>query len=122
MLKEGLTATQSMSVTEQDTAIHHGSGKLPVYATPAMIAFMENTAIQAIENALEEHLDTVGIHIDARHQKATKVGGEVSCTARLVKVDGKKLVFEIEAEDQEGLIGKASHTRYVIDPVKFMEK
>ncbi|PKQ64460.1 dihydrolipoamide acyltransferase [Labilibaculum filiforme] len=119
-LKEGLTVTQTMTVTDKDTAIHYGSGKLKVYATPAMVAFMENTAIACIDNDLEKGMDTVGIQIDTKHSKANKVGQKVSCTAKLVKVDGKKLSFEIEASDEEGVIGSATHMRYIIDPVKFM--
>lgn len=122
MLKEGLTATQKMTVSDRDTAQYHGSGKLNVYATPSMIAFMENTAMAVIDNDLDTGTDTVGIHIDVKHIKATKQGGEVTCTATLVKVDGKKLSFEIEASDQDGVIGKANHTRYIIVPDVFMDR
>ncbi|WP_372752390.1 thioesterase family protein [Labilibaculum sp.] len=121
-LKEGLTATQTMTVTDQDTAIHHGSGKLKVYATPAMVAFMENTAIACMEADLEKGMDSVGIQIDTKHSKATKVGEKVSCTAKISKVDGKKISFEIEASDEDGVIGSAKHMRYLIDPVKFMSR
>lgn len=121
-LKEGLTTTQTMTVSKTDTAIHHGSGKLEVFATPAMVAFMENTAIACINNDLEKGMDSVGIQIDAKHSKANKVGAVITCTAKLVKVDGKKLSFEIEASDEDGVIGSAKHMRYLIDPVKFMSK
>lgn len=121
-LVEGLTITQSMIVTKKDTAIHHGSGKLEVYATPAMVAFMENTAVACIDKDMAKGTDSVGIQIDTKHNKATKVGATVTCTAKLVKVDGKKLSFEIEASDEGGNIGNAVHVRYIIDPVKFMSR
>jgi predicted thioesterase len=121
-LDKGLSFTQEITVEEINTAIAHGSGKLPVFATPAMVAFMENTAVQCIENDLGEGLDTVGIQIDTKHIKATKVGKKVTCTAKLTKVDGKKLTFEIEAADEDGPIGSSLHKRYVIDPIKFMER
>jgi predicted thioesterase len=121
-LKEGLVFTQEIEVTEKDTAKSHGSGKLDVFATPAMIALMENTAVKCIDADLKEGFDTVGIEINAKHIKATKVGGKVSCTAKLVTVDGKKLAFEIEAKDQDGPIGTASHKRYIIEPEKFMSR
>ena len=121
-LDKGLSFTQEITVEERNTAIAHGSGKLPVYATPAMVAFMENTAVQCIENDLGEGLDTVGIQIDTKHIKATKVGKKVTCTAKLTEVDGKKLTFEIEAADEDGPIGSSLHKRYVIDPIKFMER
>ncbi|RUT80166.1 thioesterase family protein [Ancylomarina longa] len=121
-LKEGLSLTQKMVVTEKDTAIYHKSGKLEVFATPAMVAFMENTAVACIENDLEKSLDTVGIQIDTKHIKASKLGATITCTAKLVKAEAKKLSFEIVASDEEGVIGSAFHVRYVIDPVKFMSR
>lgn len=121
-LKEGLSITQTMTVADKDTAIHHGSGKLEVFATPAMVAFMENTAVACVEKEMEKGKDSVGIQIDTKHNKATRLGATVTCTAKLVKVDGKKLSFEIEASDEGGNIGNAVHTRYIIDPVKFMSR
>lgn len=121
-LVEGLLATQTMIVTDKDTAKSHGSGKLNVFATPAMIAFMENTSVLCIENELSEGMDTVGIQIDTKHTKATKIGNTVACTSKLVAIDGKKLSFEIEASDENGQIGSAFHVRYIIDPVKFMAR
>jgi len=121
-LEKGLSFTQEITVTENDTAIAHGSGSLPVFATPAMVAFMENTAVKCIANDLDKKLDTVGIQINTKHLKATKVGKKVACTAKLTEVDGKKLTFEIEAADEDGPIGSSLHKRYVIDPIKFMER
>ncbi len=121
-LDKGLSFTQEITVEENNTAIAHGSGKLPVFATPAMVAFMENTAVKCIENDLDKGLDTVGIQINTKHIKATKVGKKVTCTAKLTEVDGKKLTFEIEAADEDGPIGSSLHKRYIIDPVKFMER
>jgi len=121
-LEKGLSFTQEITVTENDTAIAHGSGSLPVFATPAMVAFMENTAVKCIANDLDKKLDTVGIQINTKHLKATKVGKKVTCTAKLTEVDGKKLTFEIEAADEDGPIGSSLHKRYVIDPIKFMER
>ncbi len=122
MLKEGLTKTQSITVSSEHSAKIHGSGHLDVYSTPAMIGLMENTACRCIDGALEEGLDTVGIQIDVKHVKATKMGAKVSCTAKLTEVDGKKLTFEIEAHDEEGLIGTSLHKRYIIDPEKFLAR
>jgi fluoroacetyl-CoA thioesterase len=121
-LTEGLIITQTMTVCDKDTAIQHGSGKLEVFATPAMVAFMENTAVACIDPEMEKGTDSVGIQIDTKHNKATKIGAVVTCTAKLVKVDGKKLSFEIEASDEGGNIGNAFHVRYIIDPVKFMSR
>ena len=104
-LEKGLSFSQEITVKENNTAIAHGSGSLPVFATPAMVAFMENTAVKCIANDLDKKLDTVGIQINTKHLKATKVGKKVTCTAKLTEVDGKKLTFEIEAADEDGPIG-----------------
>ncbi len=122
MLEKGLTKTQTIVVTSEHSAKIHGSGNLDVYSTPAMVGLMENTACKCIASTLDKNLDTVGIHIDVKHIKATKIGAKVSCTATLIEIDGKKLTFEIEANDEGGLIGTARHKRYIIDPVKFLAR
>lgn len=121
-LSEGLEYTQEIEITSKDTAKYYGSGNLEVFATPAMIALMENSAVRCISSNLEKGFDTVGIEINAKHTRATKVGLKVTCTARLVEIDGKRLLFEIKASDQDGPIGFASHKRYIIDPEKFMNR
>lgn len=122
MLTTGLTYIQEITVEPKDTAAVYGSGKLEVFATPALIALMENTALKCIESRLENHQDTVGIEISAKHLKATAVGKKVSCRATLTEIDGRKLHFELEARDETGIIGTAVHDRFIIDPVKFMSK
>ncbi len=122
MLEIGLVKTQTLLVQPEHSAKIHGSGRLDVYSTPAMVGLMENTACKCIEEALEDGLDTVGIQIDVKHLKATKIGATVSCTAKLVAVEGKKLTFEIEASDEGGLIGTSLHKRYIIKPEDFLAR
>ncbi len=121
-LQEGLVATQETTVGERNTAKYLGSGNMEVYATPALIAFMENTALVCVQDHLDAGTDTVGIQIDAKHTKATKLGEKLSCTAKLLHIDNKKLSFEITAESGGIPIGSAFHVRYIVDPVKFMSK
>lgn len=122
MIETGKTYTQEITVTSEDTAIVYGSGHLEVFATPAMVALMENTAIRCLEGALEAGTDTVGIEINARHTKATGVGHRVTCTATITEVDGRRIRFELEARDDKGPIGHAIHDRFIIQPEKFMSK
>ncbi|WP_251619874.1 thioesterase family protein [Odoribacter lunatus] len=122
MLQPGLSYSQSITVELKDTAAVYGSGKLNVFATPAMIALMENTAMKCIENELESGKDSVGIEINAKHIKATAVGKNVHCRATVTEVDGRRIRFELEAHDESGVIGTATHDRFIIDPVKFMSK
>ncbi len=111
-----------MTVKEKDTAAAYGSGLVKVFATPAMIALMENTAHSSVQPFLPEGYMTVGFELTIRHLKATPVGMGVTAYSELTEVDGKKLVFNISAWDEEGEIGKGVHTRFIVHGEKFMEK
>lgn len=119
-LKAGLEHVSTVVVTASLTAEVMGSGDMPVFATPAMVALMENAAMKAVAPALEEGKTTVGGLIEASHLKPSPVGAEISAYAKLVEVDGKKLRFEIEAKEGDKTIGKATHLRFIVDREKFM--
>lgn len=121
-LEPGLNSEIEITVTEMDTAAHLGSGLVPVYATPALVALMENAAVRALEGSLPDGKTTVGGQIDLRHLAATPVGMKVRARAGLVEVSGRKLTFHIQAWDEAELIGEANHVRFIIDEVKFMAK
>jgi len=111
--------SQTFIVTEDQTATHLGSGLLPVFATPALIALMENTAMQLVN--LPEGHTSVGISINMQHLKASPVGAEIQCTATILAIDGRKYTFEIIASDRNStMIGKAIHERVIVDIEKFM--
>ncbi len=121
-METGITGRQTITVTEDKTAAVMGSGELAVFATPAMIALMENTASKSVADALEPGQGTVGTLIDVKHVAATPVGMEVTCETKLVEVDRKRLVFEVKAYDAAGVIGEGVHERFIIDNEKFMAK
>lgn len=123
-MEAGIKGTQTITVTEETTAAAMGSGTLPVFATPAMIALMENTASRSVESALEEGTGTgtVGTLIDVKHTAATPVGMEVTCETTLVEVDRKRLVFTVKAYDAAGVIGEGTHERFIINNEKFLAK
>lgn len=122
MVQTGKSFTQKMTVQLKDTATVYGSGHLEVFATPAMVALMENTAVKCLEEELEKGSDTVGIEMNVQHLKATAVGGQVSCQATITQVEGRKISFKIEVWDAKGQVGSASHDRFIIDPERFMAK
>ncbi len=121
-MEAGITGTQTITVTEDKTAQAMGSGTLLVFATPAMIALMENTAYKSVADELEEGAGTVGTLMNVKHVAATPVGMEVTCETKLVEVDRKRLVFEVKAYDAAGVIGEGTHERFIIDNERFLAK
>lgn len=118
----GLRAETEITVSEADTAARWGSGLVPVYSTPALAGQMENTAVAALAGHLPAGQTTVGGRIDIRRLAPTPVGMKVRAMAELVEVEGRKLVFKIEAWDAVEKIGEALHERFVIDEAKFMAR
>lgn len=121
-MKVGIKNQIKKTVVEELTAKVMGSGRLDVFATPAMVAMMEEAAHTSVETELEEGQGTVGTSMTVSHLAATPVGMEVTCESELVEVDGRKLVFEIKAMDEVGLIGEARHERFIIENEKFLAK
>lgn len=122
MLEVGLKYTSEQTVSENLTAIQLGSGDLPVFATPAMMALMENAAMMAVANDLPEGCTTVGGHIESSHLRPSKIGEKVSAVAEVTKVDGKKIEFKVAAYSGETLLGEGTHLRFVVDKEKFISK
>lgn len=121
-LQPGLSSEVEITVSEGETASHMGSGLVPVYATPALVALMENAAVRALEGYLPSGHTTVGGQIDLRHLAATPVGMRVRAHAELVEVQARKLTFHILAWDEAEQIGEARHVRFLIEEETFMTK
>ena len=115
----GMTGTATMIVGTNDTAPRVGSGKIAVLATPVMINLIEEAALAAIEDHLPEAMQSLGTHLDVSHVAATPVGMKVTAEARVIAVDGRSVVFEVRAEDEDELIGEGRHTRVVVTAEKF---
>lgn len=119
----GVTYTSKTVVTDEKCAHHVGSGALPVFSTPSLVALMENAAMQAVAPELQPGSTTVGGAINIQHTRPSAVGQEVSATAHLIAVEGRKLTFNITAHDASGAtIGEGTHVRFIVDAVRFMEK
>ena len=121
-MEAGITGTQTITVTEDKTAQAMGSGTLPVFATPAMIALMENTAYKSVADELEEGAGTVGTLMNVKHVAASPVGMKITCETELTKVDGRALTFSVKAFDEAGLIGEGEHERFIVYNEKFQAK
>jgi predicted thioesterase len=121
-MKTGLKNSASTKVGAGNTAAAMGSGDLPVFATPAMIALMENTAAQAVRGELSEGSTTVGTVVNVMHARATGLGDTVTATAELREIEGRKLIFHVSASDSKGIIGEGIHERVIVDTQRFMSK
>ena len=122
MLETGLTHTSRVVVSDSNTAIALGSGDMPVFATPAMMALMENAAMLAVAPHLPEGSTTVGGQIESSHLKPSPLGAAVEATATLTGIDGRKLYFSVEARQGDAVIGRGTHLRFVVDRERFLSK
>lgn len=121
-METGIKGHKELVVTDELTASHLGSGLVKVFATPMMVALMEGTCAESVEQCLEEGQSTVGTHVDISHCAATPVGMKVWCDSELVEIDRRRLTFKVSAFDERGLIGEGTHERFIIDMAKFQQK
>lgn len=121
-IKLGLVGTAQVEVNEQNTAIACGSGGINVYATPAMIGLMEKAALSSVEPLLPEGYSTVGTKVNVEHVAATPIGGNVRAHAKLLEIDGRRLVFDVRAHDDIRLVGQGVHERFIVHSEQFLQR
>lgn len=122
ILQEGIELSLTKTVSETDSAKVYGSGMVDVLATPAMIGFMEQTCLELVLPLLEKGYNTVGTEVNIKHLKATPIGQQIECKARLIEVDGRMLKFAVEVFDESGKAGEGTHSRAIVNIDKFMAK
>lgn len=122
MINIGIMGQAKVTVNENNIAKNLRSGELNVYATPSMIALMEEAAYKSIKNELEHGKGSVGTLMNVRHLSSTPVGMEVIAKGELIEVDRRRLVFKVEAFDERGKIGEGIHERFIIDNEDFQKK
>ena len=113
--RPGLIGEARVMVDQANLASSFGANAVDVYATPALVALIENAAINAVDHLLPSGSGTVGTHLDIRHLAATPPGLEVWARAELVEVDGRRLAFKVEAFDRSEKIGEGTHERFIVD-------
>ncbi|MGZ6527438.1 MAG: thioesterase family protein [Actinomycetota bacterium] len=119
LLTTGLMGEARRVVTDELTAIHLGSGDVPVFGTPALLALIEEAAVAAVHDALPDGSTSVGARVELEHLAPSRVGVEVRALARLIAVDGRALTFECEAYEGDKLIGRATHRRIIVERARF---
>ena len=118
----GMKGRAETVVTRDNTAQAAGSGLVPVFATPWMIALMENAAVNAVQAALAPDEGTVGTRLDVTHDAATPIGMRVWAEAEVTAVEGRRLTFAVSAYDEAEKIGGGTHERFIIRPERFLAK
>ena len=122
MLQIGMKGRLERTVTADLSAKVWGSGAVDVYATPCMIALVEETAWRSVQDELEPGQATVGTRLDVAHLAATPIGMRVRCETELVEIDRRRLVFSVTAYDETGRIAEGTHERFIVDVAKFQAK
>ena len=122
MIETGIKGHREQIVTPEMSAARVGSGLVDVFATPMLVALVEQTCYESVLPHLDEGQGTVGTLVNVSHLSATPIGRRVWCDSELTEVDRRRLVFHVKAFDDCGLIGEGTHERFVIDTSKFMDK
>ncbi|MGI5905945.1 MAG: thioesterase family protein [Candidatus Pararuminococcus gallinarum] len=118
----GAKLSKETEVTQENTAKTVGSGEIDVFATPMMIALIEEAAAACCKQFLEEGMTTVGTLVNVSHVAATPVGMTVRAEAEIAGVDGREITFTVKAYDEKGMIGEGQHKRFIVKTEKFREK
>ena len=119
-IEPGVRGKAQTTVTSYNTAKAMGSGLLDVFATPAMVALMEQAAVNCIN--FPEGQSSVGTSLSITHTAATPLGAVVCATAELVEIDRRRLVFKVSVCDEAGQVGEGMHERFIIDVEPFLAK
>jgi predicted thioesterase len=118
----GLRGQVAARVTADQTAAALGSGDVPAFGTPALVALVEAAAVNALAGRLAPEETTVGIWLEVAHLAATPVGAEVRAEAELVAIEGRTLLFAVVAHDAAGKIGEGRHRRVMVSRDRFLVK
>jgi len=121
-LLPGLHGSVKLVVGDDDTALAHRSGSVPVLATPRLIALCEEAAMFALTDVLPTGQTTVGMRVQIDHLAPTSVGSSVAAEATLEKVEGRRLTFTVSVSDHCGLVAAGKVTRVIVETDRFLEK
>ena len=122
MIQTGIKGHLEITVTQDKTAKAMGSGELEVFATPAMISLIEETAWRSVSGLLESGEGTVGTRIEISHTSATPVGIRITCETEVDVVDRRRIVFDVRVLDEFGKIGEGTHERFIVRNDRFLQK
>jgi predicted thioesterase len=119
-LKPGMTAEQTITTTPEMGITHLGPNAPRMFSTPSMIQLMEGTCVQFLTLHMDEGEQTVGFHIDVKHLAPTKIGQKVTAKVTLKEINGRRLLLDVEAHNEDGTkVGEGIHERAVVSVSRF---
>src|SRR5271169_4682791 len=121
-ITSGMTAEKMVTVTPEMTVGHFVAQMPRVYATPMMVLHMEMASGSAIAAHLPEGFVSVGMDVKVRHLAATPIGRTVRAISRVITIDPKSVVFEVEAWDGHRKIGDGTHRRGIVNVLEFEKR
>lgn len=121
-LRVGASYTIERRVEQAHSADTHGNPGVNVFTTPVLCEWSEEAAVLAVQDQLDSGMITLGIRIDLRHLAATPIGMQVKVTATLKEIDGRKLIFAVEAYDEKEKISECVHERFIVNKSRFLQK
>ncbi len=122
MLEVGLRGEMRMTVSPEHSAKLVHPKRPDVLGTMPLIGLIERTAAKVVDAYLEPGLITVGTAVNVTHSAPVPMWMEVACRVRLVKIDGRRIVFDVEILDEEGIISEGTYQKHIIDIRTFEEK
>jgi fluoroacetyl-CoA thioesterase len=120
-LAPGQTRVQHILV-ERDRTISFMGEEGRVYSTPNLIRDIEHTCRDLILEHADAGEDSVGMDVSLRHLAPTLPGMTVEISVKVASVDGRKVAFEVNAKDELEPISTGTHTRFVVDTAKTVER
>lgn len=116
----GISEEMTITTTPEMGITHLGPDVPSMYSTPSLVSLIEAACVKLITRYVEPGEQSVGYRIDIRHLAPTPVGKRVTATVRLREVNGRRLLFDVEAANEDGpKIGEGTHERALIDISRF---
>jgi predicted thioesterase len=120
MINPGDHAEVTLVVGDHDTAIAHGSGDVPVLATPRVLALAEQAAVAALGDSLDPGMTSVGVHAELHHVKATQVDAAVTARAEVLGIEGRTITFELRVTEGDEVVAYGTHRRVIVGRDRFV--
>lgn len=118
----GASRLETFNVEERHTALHIGSGRIRVLATPWMIAYMEINTRKMLDELLPDGFTTVGVHVDVSHRAPAALGSQVTAYGEVRSVQGSRVILAVKVTQGDTVIGEGQHQRHIIDVERFMQR